>query len=166
MTKTRSFILQCLEQILPWEKNFLPRGFLRAQFRTLCRFFEEEAIECYFSDHQDIGFFETFILGSDETKKISRDSNRTMSAMKKSEIMEKLSGYIVHQDRHISDEKEVVKESIITKKQKVVEILRKKGEIIKYLGRRIVIRDEHLYERLEKLFSEYEKILGPTTDQK
>ncbi len=159
MKRSRFFIFRLLERFYPNKKNLITRGLKESLFHLLCRYFEDEAIDCYFSDHQDIGFFETFILGSDETKKISRDSNKTMSAMKKSEILEKLSGYVVHEEKHINEEKEVVHDNIVAKKIKVVEVLKKKGEIIKYLGRRIVIRDEHLYERLEKLYNEFEKDL-------
>ncbi len=159
MKRRRLFVLNLVERFFSWEKSVLPHGLFKSLFKLVNIYFEEEAIDCYFFDHQDIGFFETFILGSDETKKIAKDSNKTIHAMKKSEMLEKLSGYVVHQDKHLNEEKEVVKDSITSKKKKVVEVLKKKGEIIKYLGRRIVIKDEHLYEKLERMYNRFSEEL-------
>ena len=150
-----------INRFYPFEKKYFPRCIMSKLYKYVNKCFEEEAVDCYLSDLKDIGFFESFILGSDETKKIAKDSHKAIHAMKKQELLEKLTGYAnphdpIKQEKRREEENEVVKDNIITKKRRVVETLAAKNEIIKYLGRRIVIRDEALYEFLEKLYSAFE----------
>ena len=161
MKKRKLWSLRLIDRFYSFEKKHFPRFLLLKLYQYVNNCFKEEAIECYLSDLKDIGFFESFILGSDETKKLAKDSHKAISAMKKQELLEKLTGYArTHDDnRRRKEENEVMLDNIITKKRRVVETLSEKNEIIKYLGRRIVVRDETLYEFLEKLYSAFEKDL-------
>ena len=107
-------------------------------------------------DIKDIGFFEIMILGSDETKEMSRETTETMEKIKRTEFMERLVGYVPSTHIRRSQETEVVWGNIEAKKKRVVEVLTVKKELIKYLGRRIVTRNEKLYERIERVYSNLE----------
>lgn len=147
------FILDILYFLI---RVILPKTKMEKIYQYICRIFEEEAVDCYMRDTKDIGFFEIMILGSDETKEMSRETNETMEKIKRTEFMERLVGYVPSSHIRRSQETEVVWGNIEAKKKRVVEVLTEKGELIKYLGRRIVSRNEKLYERIERVYSNLE----------
>lgn len=139
--------------------RFLPISITKKVYAYVIKVFELEAIDCYYSDIKDVGFFESFLLGADETKRITHEASETIEKIKQIELIEKLAGYIPSQKIRRSQESEVVKENIDSKKKIVVQKLKEKGEIIKYLGRRIVCRNERLFKKLENLYNRLEKVI-------
>lgn len=161
MKKGRVFIIHLMDRFYRCEKRLFSLKRKKHLFDYVCAVFEDEAIDCYRADNKDIGFFETFILGSDKTKTISSETDKTMQVLKKSELMEKLSGFVPSRTRQMNEREEVAKENIQMKKEEVIRLLKQRGEIIKYLGRRIVVRDEDLYQRLERLYEGLNQEINP-----
>lgn len=153
MKKGRVFLVCLIDRLVSLEKNRFSMKFKSRMFDYINKVFEEEAVDCYLTDMKDIGFFETFLLGTDKTKTISSETDKTMQVIKMSELKEKLMGYVPSQSRKMNETEELVKENIQLKKDEVVRLLRQRGELIKYLGRRIVVRDEKLYQRLERVYN-------------
>ncbi len=153
MKKGRVFLVYLIDRLVSLEKANFSAKFKNRLFEYINKVFEEEAVDCYLTDMKDIGFFETFLLGTDKTKTITSETDKTMQVIKMSELKEKLMGYVPSQSRKMNEREELVKENIQLKKDEVIRILRQRGEIIKYLGRRIVVRDEHLYQRLERVYN-------------
>lgn len=149
---------------------FLERKLLSTRAKTnllayVSRIFEQEAINCYIADTKDIGFFETFILGSDETKKIASETDEAMKIIRHSELKERLAGYVPSSSRRYNEAQELMKDDIDEKKRRVIDKLQEKGEVIKYLGRRITCRDEKLYEVLERLYNKLSEDLARSPDE-
>ncbi len=165
MKKGRVLLVNLIDRFFPCEKRLFSLKQKKRLLDYICRIFEEEAIDCYRSDSKDIGFFETFILGSDKTKTISSETDKTMQVIKMSELKEKLSGYVPSQSRKRNEREEVVKDNILMKKQEVIRLLQERNEVIKYLGRRIVVRDERLYQQLERLYNRLQQAVDPNAPQ-
>ena len=156
MTLRQKLAVNLLDKLYwAWKRVFSPN--LKEKVYTyVCRVFEEEAVACYMFDTKDIGFFEMMILGSDETKKMSRETTQVMAKIKQTEFKERLVGYIPSSQIRRRQESEVVWENIEAKKKRVVEVLTEKNELIKYLGRRIVTHNEKLYQTIERVYSRLE----------
>ena len=159
MKRSRILALQFIDVFLPVERLLFPKGLIERSYRYICKVFQEEAIESYYADKQDIGFFESFILGSDETKRMAVETNKTIEVLRQVQLREKLAGYVRSNRANAIDETEVMKDNIVAKKKRFVETLIERDEVIKYLGRRIVTRDEKLYQKLERMYHKFSKAL-------
>jgi hypothetical protein len=153
MNRLKALFVDIIDKLYFVEKTILPKVFIKQIYFFVSTAFEDEAIDCYLSDRQDIGFFENFILGADETKKLTKETNNRFQDFKKGDLMEKMSGYITPQHIIKLQQEEMMQEHILTKKNMVIEQLKGKGEIIRYLGRRIVTRNEKLYQKLERVYN-------------
>ena len=83
-------LINIIDKFYLFEKLVLPKPIIKKIYYFISTAFEEEAIDCYLSDKQDIGFFESFILGADETKRISNETNMRMQNFRKGEFIKKL----------------------------------------------------------------------------
>jgi hypothetical protein len=122
-------------------KRFIPKSLLKGMCRFVEKKYEEEAVESYYTDNSDIGFFELFILGSDESKKILTETKNLIRSVEKA-------NWNAVRFRENSS----VKEYIRSKKEQVVSVLKQKREVIKYLGKRISIYNEKLYQKINKIY--------------
>ncbi|OHD55972.1 MAG: hypothetical protein A2Y33_10965 [Spirochaetes bacterium GWF1_51_8] len=156
MTLRQKLVVNLLDKLYWAWKRVFSNDLKEKIYTYICRVFEEEAVACYMFDLKDIGFFEMMILGSDETKKMSQETNQVMEKIKRTELKERLVGYIPSKHIRQRQESEVVWENIEAKKKRVVEVLTEKGELIKYLGRRIVSHNERLYQTIERVYSRLE----------
>lgn len=154
MKRTTTFFIELIDRFYFVEKKMFPKSVIKKIYHYISTVFEEEAIDCYLSDRQDIGFFESFILGSEESRRLFADTDSRMKEFKKADLIEKLSGYVPPAHIVKSQKEEVMQEYIMSKKNKVIETLKKKNEIIRYLGRRIVTRNEKMYQKLERLYNQ------------
>lgn len=153
MNRFKALLIDIIDRLYFVEKTIFPKILVKRIYYFVSTSFEEEAIDCYLSDRQDIGFFENFILGADETKKLTNETKNRFQDFKKGDLMEKMSGYITPQHIIKLQQEEMMQEHIHTKKNMVIEQLKGKGEIIRYLGRRIVTRNEKLYQKLERVYN-------------
>lgn len=157
MIKRRLFVINLLYKlgVYNWK---LPEFIREWLFDFISHWFEEESIDVYLNDRQDFGFMENFIMGSVESKKISVDTNKTIQAIKKTQITEQVRGDINRdftKHRYSIEKDETVSESITDKKLKCIEVLQEKDEIIKYFGRKIVSRNKTLYMKIERLYHSF-----------
>jgi hypothetical protein len=169
MKRFDRLLVNVIDKMYFLEKRILPRMVVKRLYRYVCQVFEEEAVDCYLADRQDIGFFENFILGSELSRKISEEIEDSIHEDSKSQAWMRSYGFRQEEEVRHKEMAELMYERILEKKKRVVELLRKKGELIRYLGRRIVTRNEMLYQKLERiynrLYAEMQEILGGRQDE-
>lgn len=157
MEYSKRISLFFLAHFCNFERKGFPVSRLEKIYKKVSLLYQQEAVESYLHDKQDIGFFEIFILGADETKKFSEETNESIETLRRSDIKEKIFGYSPSSRRIREEHNDVVQRNIDSKKMKVVDILQSRDEIINYLGKRILTQDEALYDLLSNLYERIQK---------
>ncbi|URA09209.1 hypothetical protein [Thermospira aquatica] len=118
---------------------WLPKDLRKKLLLPLKKVFEEAIIGAYLTDGNDIGFFESFILGTDKTKDMVEEVYKIFSVHQKANLKEKLCGPLPDERVH-SESQDILCGFVQDKKRLVVDILRNRNQIILYLHRRLAVR--------------------------
>ncbi len=118
---------------------WLPKEFRQRLLIPLKTVFEDAIIGAYLTDGNDIGFFESFILGADKTRDMVDEVYKILHVHQKANLKEKLCGPLSDERLH-SESQDILCGFVQDKKRLVVDILRNRNQIITYLHRRLAVR--------------------------